>query len=53
MKRMAVPQNPEDARKVGIEIARGMVEELGSSVQGFQVSAPFGKVELALDVLGR
>ncbi len=53
MKRMAEPKNPEDARKVGIEIARGMVEELGSSVQGFQVSAPFGKVELALEVLGR
>ncbi|WP_218110269.1 bifunctional homocysteine S-methyltransferase/methylenetetrahydrofolate reductase [Oligoflexus tunisiensis] len=53
MKRMAAPKNPEDARKVGIEIARGMVEELGTSVQGFQVSAPFGKVELALEVLGR
>jgi homocysteine S-methyltransferase len=53
MKRMAAPKNPEDARKVGIEIARGMVEELGSAVQGFQVSAPFGKVELALEVLGR
>ncbi len=53
MNRMAQPKNPEDARKVGIEIARGMVEELGSSVQGFQVSAPFGKVELALEVLGK
>ncbi|MCX6128634.1 MAG: bifunctional homocysteine S-methyltransferase/methylenetetrahydrofolate reductase, partial [Proteobacteria bacterium] len=53
MKRMAEPKNPDDARKVGIEIARGMVEELGSAVQGFQVSAPFGRVELALEVLGR
>jgi methionine synthase I (cobalamin-dependent)/5,10-methylenetetrahydrofolate reductase len=52
MKRMAVPTSADDARKVGIEIARSMVEELGSDVQGVQVSAPFGRVELALEVLG-
>ncbi len=52
MKRMAAPTNADDARKVGIEIARCMVEELGSDVQGIQVSAPFGRVELALEVLG-
>lgn len=51
MKRMAEPKTAEDARKVGVDIARGMVEELGSDVQGFQVSAPFGKVDLALEVL--
>lgn len=52
MKRMAEPTNADEARKVGIEIARSMVEELGSAVQGIQVSAPFGRVELALEVLG-
>lgn len=51
MKRMAEPQTAEDARKVGVEIARGMVSSLGRDVEGFQVSAPFGRVELALDVL--
>lgn len=51
MKRMAEPQTAEDARKVGVEIAHGMVESLGKDVQGFQVSAPFGRVELALEVL--
>ncbi len=51
MKRMAEPQNAEDARKVGVDIARGMVESLGKDVQGFQVSAPFGRVELAIEVL--
>ena len=51
MKRMAAPTNADDARKVGLDIAREMVAELGDTVQGIQVSAPFGKVELALDVL--
>ena len=53
MRRMAEPKNPDDARKVGVDIARGMVEELGTAVQGFQVSAPFGRVDLALEVLGK
>lgn len=53
MSRMESVQDPEDAKKVGIEIAHEMVEELGSSVQGIQMSAPFGKVELALAIIGR
>ncbi|SMF32285.1 bifunctional homocysteine S-methyltransferase/methylenetetrahydrofolate reductase [Pseudobacteriovorax antillogorgiicola] len=53
MKRMAEPQSPEDAKKVGVEIAHTMVEELGDSVQGIQVSAPFGRADLALKVLGK
>ncbi|MBC7531667.1 MAG: bifunctional homocysteine S-methyltransferase/methylenetetrahydrofolate reductase [Oligoflexus sp.] len=51
MKRMAVPQTAEEARAVGVDIARGMVASLGNAVQGFQVSAPFGRVDLALEVL--
>ncbi|RZA23188.1 MAG: bifunctional homocysteine S-methyltransferase/methylenetetrahydrofolate reductase, partial [Proteobacteria bacterium] len=51
MKRMHDAQTAEDARKVGVDIARGMVASLGRDVQGFQVSAPFGRVELALEVL--
>ena len=34
----------------GIAIAREMLDRVRPSVQGVQVSAPFGKVELALDV---
>jgi homocysteine S-methyltransferase len=34
----------------GIAIAREMLERVRPSVQGVQVSAPFGRVELALDV---
>ena len=52
MKQMEAPSSPEDAKKVGVEIAYKMVEELGDTVQGIQVSAPFGRVDLALDVLG-
>ena len=34
----------------GIAIAREMLQRVRPYVQGVQVSAPFGKVELALDV---
>jgi len=51
--RMEKTQDPEAAKKVGVEIARQMVEALGNSVAGIQVSAPFGRIDLALSVLGR
>ncbi|MCB9228951.1 MAG: bifunctional homocysteine S-methyltransferase/methylenetetrahydrofolate reductase [Deltaproteobacteria bacterium] len=53
MERMAAPASAEDSKKVGVEIAREMVEQLGSAVQGIQVSAPFGRIDLALQVIGR
>ena len=53
MQRMAAPKNPEDAKKVGVEIAGEMIEHLSSKVQGIQISAPFGRIDLALAVLGR
>ena len=37
MRRMEVVREAEDARKVGIDIAREMVEDLGSAVQGLQL----------------
>ena len=52
MKKMAEDRSPEDAKKVGVAIARDMVIELGDTVQGIQVSAPFGRIDLALQVLG-
>ncbi len=36
----------------GIAIAREMLEAVRGGVQGVQLSAPFGRVELALEVLG-
>ncbi|MBU6427408.1 MAG: bifunctional homocysteine S-methyltransferase/methylenetetrahydrofolate reductase [Cyanobacteria bacterium REEB65] len=35
----------------GLAIAREMLERVGPLVQGVQISAPFGRVELALEVL--
>jgi len=48
--RRANEQSKEHAVAEGIAIAREMLEHVRSSVQGVQVSAPFGKVELALEV---
>jgi homocysteine S-methyltransferase len=42
----------ERAMAEGIAIAREMLERVRGAVQGVQVSAPFGKVELALEVFG-
>jgi methionine synthase I (cobalamin-dependent)/5,10-methylenetetrahydrofolate reductase len=53
MERMEKVQNAEDAKKVGIEIAAEMVEKLGDHVQGIQLSAPFGRIDLALAIIGR
>lgn len=52
MARMEAVSNPEDAKKLGVEIAHEMVERLGNSIQGVQVSAPFGRIDLAIQVLG-
>jgi homocysteine S-methyltransferase len=53
MERMAVVQNAEDAKKVGVDIAREMVEALAGKVAGIQLSAPFGRIELALAIIGQ
>ena len=50
--RRANDQSKEHAVQEGIAIAREMLQRVKPSVQGVQVSAPFGKVELALDVFG-
>jgi homocysteine S-methyltransferase len=48
----ASAKDPEEAKKVGAEIAYQMVQNLAKQVQGIQVSAPFGRIDLALQVLG-
>ena len=48
--RRAGERSKEHAVAEGIAIAREMLERVRGSVQGVQVSAPFGKVELALEV---
>ena len=48
--RRANERSKEHAVAEGIAIAREMLQRVRPSVQGVQVSAPFGKVELAIDV---
>ena len=48
--RLANEKSKEHAVAEGIAIAREALERVRGAVQGVQVSAPFGKVELALEV---
>jgi homocysteine S-methyltransferase len=48
--RKASEKSKEHAIAEGISIAREMLDRVRDGVQGVQVSAPFGKVELALEV---
>ena len=50
--RAASAKSKEHGTEEGIRIGRDMLERVKPSVQGVQVSAPFGKVELALKVFG-
>jgi methionine synthase / methylenetetrahydrofolate reductase(NADPH) len=51
MLRMAQAQNPEAARQEGIKIAQEMLEAVRPVVQGVQVSAPFGRYNVAAEVI--
>ena len=51
LERMSKCKTREDGFKLGCEIAREIRDAISGSVAGFQVSAPFGKVEMAIDVL--
>jgi homocysteine S-methyltransferase len=50
MERMRQAGNAEQASHAGVAIAREMVERVQPMVQGVQLSAPFGRYQLALEV---
>ncbi len=50
--RKASDRSKEHALAEGLAIAREALERVRGSVQGVQVSAPFGRIELALEVFG-
>jgi homocysteine S-methyltransferase len=50
MERMRRVESAEKARDEGVEIAREMVRRVRGMVQGVQLSAPFGRYQMALDV---
>jgi methionine synthase I (cobalamin-dependent)/5,10-methylenetetrahydrofolate reductase len=51
LERMSKCSTKEDGIKVGVEIAREIRDQIADAVAGFQVSAPMGRVNIALDVL--
>lgn len=51
LQRMAACKTTDDQRKQGIEIAAELVAEIKKNVQGLQISAPLGQVDLALALL--
>ena len=51
MERMRKADAAGKARQEGIAIARETIQEVRELVQGIQVSAPFGRVQAALEVL--
>jgi homocysteine S-methyltransferase len=50
MERMRVAENAEAARAEGIAIAREMVQRARPMVAGVQLSAPFGRYQMAIEV---
>jgi methionine synthase / methylenetetrahydrofolate reductase(NADPH) len=50
MERMRRVDNADKAREEGVAIAREMVQRIRPMVQGVQLSAPFGRYQMALDV---
>jgi homocysteine S-methyltransferase len=52
MERMRGAANAEAAQAEGIAIAREMVERVRNMVAGVQLSAPFGRYQMAIDVAG-
>lgn len=51
MKRMYATNSKEEAREVGLEIARETIREIKSEIAGIQVSMPFGNIKYPLEVL--
>lgn len=50
MDRMRLADSPEKARQEGVAIAREMVRQVRHLVQGVQLSAPFGRYSMAIEV---
>jgi homocysteine S-methyltransferase len=50
MERMRRVDNAEKAREEGVAIAREMVSRVSKMVEGVQLSAPFGRYQMAIDV---
>ncbi len=52
LERMRLADHPEEARRAGVKIAQDLLDRVRPMVQGVQLSAPFGRYDLALEVAG-
>ena len=51
IEKMEKAKTKEDGIKYGVEIAHEIKDKISQYVNGYQISAPFGKVEIALEVV--
>lgn len=51
LQRMAKCQNAQEQLEEGLVIAKELIEKIKPSIQGLQISAPFGLVDFALRIL--
>ena len=51
IEKMERAKTKEDGVKYGVEIAHEIKEKISTYVNGYQISAPFGRVDVGLDVL--
>ena len=49
--KMEKAKTKEDGLRYGAEIAHEIKEKISPYVNGYQISAPFGKVDVALEVI--
>jgi homocysteine S-methyltransferase len=46
--RMATAKDQTQSKKLGVQIAKELMEQIKDRVAGFAISAPFGNVKMAL-----
>lgn len=51
IERMEKAKTREDGLKYGVDIAQEIKEKITPYVSGYQISAPFGKIDIALNIL--
>lgn len=53
MARMSACRSKEEGIAAGVDLARDICDSISSRVAGYQVSAPLGRLDIALNVLGK
>ncbi|MBN1787574.1 MAG: bifunctional homocysteine S-methyltransferase/methylenetetrahydrofolate reductase [Sedimentisphaerales bacterium] len=53
LNKMSQARDRAQSRRMGVEIARGLIKQINDHVAGFAISAPFGDVKMALAVAGK